>query len=65
MIDRRPALIARCVDVADVIAAVNFGLNAGQIVAACGGGDNGPGLGTVASSPQFSPGGGKTTYCIE
>ena len=25
MIDRRPRIIARCVDVADVIAAVNFG----------------------------------------
>ena len=25
MIDRRPRLIARCVDVADVIASVNFG----------------------------------------
>jgi hypothetical protein len=25
MIDRRPRLIARCVDVADVITAVNFG----------------------------------------
>ena len=25
MIDKRPRLIARCVDVADVIAAVNFG----------------------------------------
>ena len=25
MIDKRPLLIARCVDVADVIAAVNFG----------------------------------------
>ena len=24
-VDKRPALIARCVDVADVIAAVNFG----------------------------------------
>ena len=29
MIDKRPALIARCTDVADVIAAVNFGREQG------------------------------------
>jgi hypothetical protein len=30
MIDKRPALIARCADVADVIAAVNFGRDNGS-----------------------------------
>lgn len=47
MIDKRPALIAQCVDVADVIAAVNFGRDAGLPIAIRGGGHNGPGLGTV------------------
>jgi FAD/FMN-containing dehydrogenase len=46
MIDKRPALIARCADVADVIAAVNFGRDQGLLVAVRGGGHNGPGLGT-------------------
>jgi len=47
MIDKRPALIARCVDVADVITAVNFGRDNGLNVAVRGGGHNGPGLGVV------------------
>jgi len=46
MIDRRPRLIARCADVADVIAAVNFGREHRLLVAIRGGGHNGPGLGT-------------------
>src|SRR5688572_1299486 len=46
MIDRRPSLIARCCDVADVIAAVNFGRNHGLLVAVRGGGHNGAGLGS-------------------
>ena len=46
MIDKRPALIARCTDVADVIAAVNFAREQGLLVAIRGGGHNGPGLGT-------------------
>src|SRR6266436_1831455 len=33
MIDKRPALIARCVDVADVIAAVNFAREQGLTLA--------------------------------
>jgi FAD/FMN-containing dehydrogenase len=45
MIDRRPAIIAQCVDVADVISAVNFGRDAGLAVAVRGGGHSGPGLG--------------------
>ncbi|HVN10064.1 MAG TPA: FAD-binding oxidoreductase [Patescibacteria group bacterium] len=46
MIDRRPRLIARCADVADVIAAVNFAREQKLLVAIRGGGHNGPGLGT-------------------
>src|SRR6266568_6393039 len=46
MIDKRPLLIARCVDVADVIAAVNFGRDNDLLVAIRGGGHNGPGLGS-------------------
>ena len=47
MIDKHPALIARCADVADVIYAVNFGRENNLTVAVRGGGHNGPGLGTV------------------
>src|SRR5271157_267281 len=46
MIDKRPRMIARCVDVADVIAAVNFGRESGMLTAIRGGGHNGGGLGT-------------------
>ena len=46
MIDKRPALIARCADVADVISAINFGRDNRMTVAIRGGGHNGPGLGT-------------------
>ena len=46
MIDKRPRIIARCVDVADVIAAVNFGREQGLLLAIRGGGHNGPGLGS-------------------
>ena len=45
MIDRRPRLIARCVDVADVITSVNFGREQGMLVAIRGGGHNAGGLG--------------------
>jgi FAD/FMN-containing dehydrogenase len=47
MINKHPALIARCRDVADVIAAVNFARNHQLTLAIRGGGHNGPGLGTV------------------
>ncbi|MEJ2653519.1 MAG: oxidoreductase, partial [Gammaproteobacteria bacterium] len=40
MIDKRPLLIARCADVADVIAAVNFGRDNELPVAIRGGGHN-------------------------
>jgi len=46
MIDKRPRLIVRCADVADVIAAVNFGREGGLLTAIRGGGHNGPGLGS-------------------
>ena len=46
MIDRRPGMIARCADVADVMAAVNFARENNTLVAIRGGGHNGPGLGT-------------------
>src|SRR4051794_3223169 len=47
MIDKRPALIARCADVDDVVAAVNFGREEGLDIAIRCGGHNGPGLGSV------------------
>ena len=47
MIDKRPLLIARCADVADVIAAVNFGRDSKLPIAIRGGGHNGPGFGSV------------------
>jgi FAD/FMN-containing dehydrogenase len=47
MIDKRPLLIARCADVADVIAAVNFGRDNKLPIAIRGSGHNGPGLGSV------------------
>jgi FAD/FMN-containing dehydrogenase len=46
MIDRRPALVVRAVDVADVLAAVDFARARGLLLAVRGGGHNGPGLGT-------------------
>ncbi len=46
MISKRPALIVRSVDVADVIAAVNFARENELTVAVRGGGHSGPGLGT-------------------
>lgn len=45
MINKFPALIAKCVDVADVMASVNFGRENNLLVAVRGGGHNGGGLG--------------------
>ena len=47
MIDKRPALIARCADRDDVVAAVKFGREQGLDIAVRCGGHNGPGLGSV------------------
>src|SRR2546430_234304 len=47
MIDKRPALIARCASAADVVSAVNFGREHGLDIAIRCGGHNGPGLGSV------------------
>jgi FAD/FMN-containing dehydrogenase len=46
MIDKRPKVIARCADVADVMAAVQFGRENDLLTAIRGGGHNGAGLGT-------------------
>ncbi len=45
MIDRRPELIARCSDVADIISAVKFARERNLLLAVRGGGHNGAGLG--------------------
>ncbi len=47
MIDKRPRMIARCANVADVIAAVNFGRDRGLDTSIRGGGHNGPGLALI------------------
>jgi FAD/FMN-containing dehydrogenase len=47
MIDRYPALIARCADTADVIAAVNLARESGIPLAVRGGGHNAGGLGVA------------------
>ena len=46
MIDKRPALIARCADADDVATAVGFAREHGLLLAVRGGGHNGAGLGT-------------------
>lgn len=45
MIDRRPAMIAKCADVADVISAVNFARDNNILLSIRGGGHNAGGLG--------------------
>jgi FAD/FMN-containing dehydrogenase len=46
MIERRPALIVRAADIADVVSAVKHARESGLILAVRGGGHNGAGLGT-------------------
>jgi FAD/FMN-containing dehydrogenase len=46
MIDKRPRLIARAADAADVMTAVRFAREEGLLLAVRGGGHNGPGLGS-------------------
>lgn len=45
MIDKRPSIIVRCADVADVMAAVNFGRENNLLISVRGGGHNAGGLG--------------------
>jgi len=46
MIDKKPRVIARCVDAADVMTCVNHACESGTLLAVRGGGHNGPGLGS-------------------
>src|SRR5687768_1637852 len=46
-VDRRPALIARPVDVADIRSALRFGIDHDWMVAVRGGGHHGAGFGTI------------------
>ena len=50
MIDKRPSLIARCVDVADMMSAVTFARENDILLAVRGGGHNGGGLGICDDS---------------
>ncbi len=45
MIDRKPGIIAKCVDDTDVINAVNFGRDNNLLVSVRGGGHNAGGFG--------------------
>ena len=47
MIDRRPALVARCTSAADVAAVIGFARSQNVLIAVRGGGHNGGGLGVV------------------
>src|SRR2546430_13000028 len=51
MIDKRPALIARCASTADVVSAVNFGRQHGLAIPLRCGGHTGPGLGSAGARP--------------
>jgi hypothetical protein len=56
MIDRRPRLIAKCTDVADVIAAVRMAKTTGLRVSIRGGGHNAAGLGVCDEGLVIDPG---------
>jgi FAD/FMN-containing dehydrogenase len=47
MIDRRPAVVAQCVDAGDVIRALDWGRSHGLDIAVKGGGHSGPGFGVI------------------
>ena len=57
MIDKRPRLVVRCADVADVIASVNFARNNKLLLAVRGGGHNGAGLGVCDDGMVIDLGG--------
>ena len=54
LIDKRPALIARCADVADVMVGVSFAREKKLLLAVRGGAHNGPGLGSVDDQCQLT-----------
>ncbi|MGB2875575.1 MAG: FAD-binding oxidoreductase [Gaiellaceae bacterium] len=60
MIDKRPALIALCASVDDVVEAVNFGRKQGVDIAIRCGGHNGAGLGSVDDGLLIDLGGLKS-----
>ncbi len=62
MIDKRPRLIARCCDTADVVTAVRFGRDQGLLVAIRGCGHNGPGLGSCDDGLLIDLSGMKGVY---
>jgi FAD/FMN-containing dehydrogenase len=49
MIDKRPLMMARCVDVADVVTAVNFARENGLLLAIRGGATTGRGSGAATT----------------
>src|SRR2546421_5294125 len=55
MIDRRPGLVARCVDAADVMAAVAVARERGLAVSVRGGGHNAGGLGVADGALCIDP----------
>ena len=59
MIDRHPALIAWCTDVADVVASVRFAAETGMLTAVRGGGHNAGGLGVCDDGIVIDLGGMK------
>src|SRR5256714_4542997 len=61
MIDKKPRLIARCADVADVISSVNFARKHGLLLAIRSGGHNGGGLGICDDGLVIDLGGIKYT----
>ncbi|MGE5458307.1 MAG: FAD-binding oxidoreductase [Methanococcaceae archaeon] len=62
MIDRHPAIIAKCADVADVISAVNFGRENKLKMSVLGGGHNAGGLGMCDDGLAISLNGLKYTH---
>ena len=65
MIDRRPALIARCAGVADVVAAVSFARAQGLLVSVRGGGHNTPGVAVCEGGLMIDLAGMKASASIQ